>query len=167
MMRSKSIGIVVSIALICMTFSVGNVVEAQENIEAQLMAEPFANISSALKIPFRFCFYLIFIIGEFPVWIVRGFSLIWRSWGCPPFSAIMSSFTTVVPAVFRDSVITLLFFWLIEAVLLPVVLPLLGLCCVPPAWIITSIGVILFAIADFISKVGEATTPNQRGGGWW
>ncbi len=167
-MMQKYLSILLSVALIigiCRAIPA----KAQDNLEAQIMAEPFANLSSALKIPVQFFFYMIYIIGEFPVWILRGFSALWQSWGFPPFSAIIFSFSVVAPAVFRDSLLILLFFAFLEGILLPVVIPLLGLLLIFPAWVITALVVCIFAVVDFVAKVGDITSESSkaRGGGWW
>ncbi len=164
-MMQKYVALIMSIVLfagLCQT-------ARAQDIEAKLLADPFANLSGALKIPVQFFLYLIYIVGEFPVWIVRGFSTIWQSWGFPPFSAIFSSFSVVAPAVFRDALIIFLFFMFLEGVLLPVVLPLIGLIFVPLAWIVTALFVCVFAVADFMAKVGDVTSKSSkaRGGGWW
>lgn len=126
-------------------------------------------LSAGLKAPFEICFRLIYSVGAIPLYIVRGFGDVWASWGCPPISLILASMSFLAPDVFRDSIIVFAFLALVEMVALPIVIPLLGVFCILPAWGITGIGTLLFAIADFISKINAMTAKNEgsRGKAGW
>ena len=128
--------------------------------------DPLVNL---FKIPINILFSVVFALGSLPLYIIRGFLSVWNSWGFPPIQQILAGFSLVAPAVFRDSLFILAFFALIELVILGLI-PILGWALIPVAWGITGIGVLLFAIADFISKINAGTIKNesQRGGaGWW
>ncbi len=136
---------------------------------SQLVPPEPTGLSAGLKAPFEICFRLIYSVGFIPLYIVRGFGDVWAGWGCPPISLILASMSFLAPAVFKDSIIIFLFLALIEMVVLPVIIPLLGAVCILPAWGITGVGTLLFAIADFISKINAMTaeTSGSRGNAGW
>lgn len=139
---------------------------AQQQIQIKAPeANPVENVSSVFKIPFKILFRLIYSIGELPIWIIRGFLSVWSSWGFPPISDLLASISTSAPAVFRDSMFILLFFCMIEFVVLLLV-PIVGWLFIPVAWGFTGIGTLLYAIADFISLAARSS--QKRGGmaGW-
>lgn len=158
----KLISLLVAFAIVVLVVPA----EAQQiKIEAP-QANPLANISGVCKIPFRILFELIYSIGELPIWVVRGFSQVWAEWGFPPAVIILSHLSQSAPQVFMDSIFILGFFALIELVILPFILPLVGICCVPPAWGVTGVFVLLFSIADFVSKTAQLSKKSMGGAGW-
>ena len=130
--------------------------------------DPFVNL---FKIPLNIFFSVCFALGSVPLFIIRGFLRVWHSWGFPPMQQILAGFSLAAPTVFRDSMFILLFFGLVEfVILLPI--PVLGWALIPLAWGLTGVGVLLFAITDFISKINSITTNTEKqktGGatGWW
>jgi len=112
-----------------------------------------------------------FALGSVPLFIIRGFLRVWHSWGFPPMQQILAGFSLAAPTVFRDSMFILLFFGLVEfVILLPI--PVLGWAFIPLAWGLTGVGVLLFAVADFISKINSITINAEKqktggGAGWW
>ena len=133
---------------------------------------PTTPIVDLFKIPLNILFSVCFALGSVPLYIIRGFLSVWHSWGFPPIQQILTGLSFVAPAVFKDSMFILLFFCMIEFVIL-LLIPILGWVLIPIVWGITGVGVLLFAIADFISKINSVTTIKQgkekTGGsaGWW
>ena len=130
--------------------------------------DPFVNL---FKIPLNILFSVCFALGSVPLYIIRGFLSVWHSWGFPPMQQILAGLSLAAPAVFRDSIFILLFFCMIEFVIL-LLIPVLGWVLIPIVWGLTGVGVLLFAIADFISKINSITTNTEKqktGGaaGWW
>ena len=90
----------------------------------------------------------------------------------PSFTEILGGITTVAPEVFKDSLFLLAFPLIAETVILGLI-PVLGWILLPFVWGITTFAVLIFAIADFFSKVSHLTEtpalPEKEGGngGWW
>jgi len=132
---------------------------------------PTTPIVDLFRIPLNIFFSVLFALGSVPLFIIRGFLRVWHSWGFPPMQQILASFSFVAPAVFKDSMFILLFFCMIEFVIL-LLIPILGWLLIPIVWGLTGVLVLLFAIADFISKINSITTNTEKqktGGstGWW
>jgi len=131
---------------------------------------PTTPIVNLFRIPLNIFFSVLFALGSVPLYIIRGFLRVWNSWGFPPMQQILAGFSFVAPTVFRDSMFILLFFCMIEFVIL-LLIPILGWLLIPIVWGVTGVGVLLFAIADFISKINSITnTEKEKTGGaagWW
>ena len=131
--------------------------------------KPTTTIANLFRIPINILFSVVFALGSVPLYIVRGFLSVWNSWGFPPIQQILAGFSFVAPAVFRDSLFILAFFAMVEFVIL-LLIPILGWILIPVAWGITGIGVLLFAIADFVSKINAMAVKEKSSGGgsgWW
>ena len=168
-MYAKAITIALATIFLTLPLATAQIVPIKPSGEIK-PTDPFVNL---FKIPVNSFFSVIFALGSVPLYIIRGFLRVWSSWGFPSIQEILSSFSLVAPAVFRDAMPILLFFGIVEFVILFVFpVPVLGLAFIPLAWGLTGTGVLLFAIADFISKINSITVNTEKektGGaaGWW
>ena len=165
MMKSKYIAAIIGISLLAIVMS-GTV-----NAQGINPMTPKEQILHLAIIPFRVFFYILYVAGTFPIFVVSGFTAVWNSWGMPSFTEILGGITTVAPEVFKDSLFLLAFPIIAETVILGLI-PILGWMLLPPVWAITTSAVLIFAIVDFFSKVSHLTetpsAPEREGNsGWW
>ena len=164
----KCIALIVCISLFSLVGC--EIAKAQELPPLMRPLSTKEQLQNFISKPFQAFFYILYVVGTFPLFIIRGFLTVWGSWGMPPFTDILAGITLFAPDVFKDSLFLLVLPVIIEAIFLFWCPPLLIV-----VWILTAIAVLLFAVIDFFSKISQLSTgetstlPIREAGkgGWW